>query len=103
MLAPISTGPKRKRAASYSSRGATRGAVAHLGVGAQDRVHSQHFGSNFLADHIVTMATLPGSIKEVIDVPLPHPRDRSGPKFVALERSIKQLVREEVQKLGVRR
>jgi NitT/TauT family transport system ATP-binding protein len=55
----------------------------------------------FLADRIVVMATLPGSIKEVIDVPLPHPRDRSGPNFVALERSIKQLVREEVQKLGV--
>jgi hypothetical protein len=34
-------------------------------------------------------------------VPLAHPRDRSGPQFVALERSIKQLVREEVQKLGV--
>jgi NitT/TauT family transport system ATP-binding protein len=55
----------------------------------------------FLADRIVVMATLPGSIKEVIDVPLAHPRDRSGPQFVALERSIKQLVREEVQKLGV--
>jgi len=55
----------------------------------------------FLADRIVVMATLPGSIKEVIDVPLLHPRDRSGPEFVAMERSIKQLVREEVQKLGV--
>ena len=55
----------------------------------------------FLADRIVVMATLPGSIKEVIDVPLHHPRDRSGPEFVAMERSIKQLVREEVQKLGV--
>jgi NitT/TauT family transport system ATP-binding protein len=55
----------------------------------------------FLGDRIVVMATLPGSIKEVIDVPLAHPRDRSGPQFVALERSIKQLVREEVQKLGV--
>jgi hypothetical protein len=37
----------------------------------------------------------------VIEVPLPHPRDRLGPELVALERSIKQLVREEVQKLGV--
>jgi hypothetical protein len=33
------------------------------------------------------------------NVPLAHPRDRSGPHFVALERSIKQLVREEVQKM----
>jgi NitT/TauT family transport system ATP-binding protein len=55
----------------------------------------------FLADRIVVMATQPGSIKQVIDVPLHHPRDRSGPEFVAMERSIKQLVREEVQKLGV--
>ena len=55
----------------------------------------------FLADRIVVMATQPGSIKQVIDVPLAHPRDRSGPDFVALEREIKRLVREEVQKLGV--
>jgi len=34
-------------------------------------------------------------------VRLAHPRDRSEPEFVALERHIKQLVREEVQKLGV--
>jgi ABC-type nitrate/sulfonate/bicarbonate transport system ATPase subunit len=55
----------------------------------------------FLADRIVVMATQPGSIKKVIDVPLRHPRDRSGPEFVRMERSIKQMVREEVQKLGV--
>jgi NitT/TauT family transport system ATP-binding protein len=55
----------------------------------------------FLADRIVVMATLPGSIKEVIDVPLTHPRDRSGAEFVALERRIKTMVREEVRKLGV--
>jgi NitT/TauT family transport system ATP-binding protein len=55
----------------------------------------------FLADRVVVMATQPGSIKSLIDVPLSHPRDRSGPDFVAMERSIKQLVREEVQKLGI--
>jgi NitT/TauT family transport system ATP-binding protein len=55
----------------------------------------------FLGDRIVVMATQPGSVKDVIDVPLAHPRDRSSPDFVAMERSIKQLVREEVQKLGV--
>jgi len=47
------------------------------------------------------MATQPGAIKQVIDVALLHPRDRSGPEFVAMERDIKRLVREEVQKLGV--
>jgi NitT/TauT family transport system ATP-binding protein len=55
----------------------------------------------FLADRVVVMATQPGWVKELIDVPLAHPRDRSEPEFVALERHIKQLVREEVQKLGV--
>ena len=57
--------------------------------------------SVFLADRIVVMATRPGAIKEVIDVDLAHPRDRSTPEFVVLERRIKQLVKEEVNKLGV--
>jgi NitT/TauT family transport system ATP-binding protein len=57
--------------------------------------------SLFLADRIVVMATKPGSIKAVIDVDLPHPRERSDSRFVALEREIKHLVREEVDKLGV--
>jgi NitT/TauT family transport system ATP-binding protein len=55
----------------------------------------------FLADQIVVMATLPGSIKEVVDVSIPHPRDRSDAEFVAMERRIKHSVREEVEKLGV--
>ncbi len=57
--------------------------------------------SVFLADRIVVMATRPGAVKEVLDVTIPHPRERSDPEFVALERHIKHLVREEVQKLGV--
>jgi ABC-type nitrate/sulfonate/bicarbonate transport system ATPase subunit len=57
--------------------------------------------SLFLADRIVVMATKPGTIKTVIDVELPHPRERTEPAFIALERKIKQLVREEVDKLGI--
>jgi len=57
--------------------------------------------SIFLADRIVIMATRPGTIKEIVDVTMPHPRDRSSAPFVALEREIKRLVREEVAKLGV--
>jgi NitT/TauT family transport system ATP-binding protein len=57
--------------------------------------------SLFLADRVVVMATKPGSIKAVIDVGLPHPRERTDPSFIALERQVKQLVREEVDKLGV--
>ena len=57
--------------------------------------------SVFLSDRVVVMATRPGAVKEVIDIPLPHPRDRSSPEFVALEKHLKRLVREEVEKLGV--
>jgi NitT/TauT family transport system ATP-binding protein len=57
--------------------------------------------SLFLADRIVVMGTRPGTIKEVLDVPLPHPRDRSTAEFIALERLVKRLVREEVEKLGI--
>jgi NitT/TauT family transport system ATP-binding protein len=55
----------------------------------------------FLSDRIVVMATRPGAVKAVINVPLEHPRERSAPEFVSLERRIKQLVREEVEKLGI--
>jgi NitT/TauT family transport system ATP-binding protein len=57
--------------------------------------------SLFLADRVVVMATRPGTIKAVIDVDLPHPRERTEPGFIALEREVKHLVREEVDKLGV--
>jgi NitT/TauT family transport system ATP-binding protein len=52
-------------------------------------------------DRIGVMATQPGAIKKVIEVDLEYPRDRSSARFVELERSIKQLVREEVEKLGI--
>ena len=57
--------------------------------------------SLFLADRVVVMATKPGCIKAIIDVDLPHPRERTDPEFIRLERQVKQMVREEVDKLGV--
>jgi NitT/TauT family transport system ATP-binding protein len=57
--------------------------------------------SLFLADRVVVMATKPGCIKTIIDVAMPHPRERTDPEFIRLERQVKQLVREEVDKLGV--
>jgi NitT/TauT family transport system ATP-binding protein len=55
----------------------------------------------FLADRIVVMGTRPGMVKEVVDPDLPHPRERTDPAFIALERHLKHLIRTEVQKLGV--
>jgi len=57
--------------------------------------------SLYLADRIVVMATRPGAVKQVFDVDLPYPRDRLSRAFLDLEQQIKQLVREEVLKLGV--
>ena len=57
--------------------------------------------SLFLADRVVVMATRPGAVKEVLDISLPHPRDRTSPEFIELERHVKRLMREEVERLGV--
>jgi NitT/TauT family transport system ATP-binding protein len=57
--------------------------------------------SLYLADRVVVMATRPGAVKQVFDVDLPYPRDRLSRAFLDLEQQIKQLVREEVLKLGV--
>jgi len=50
---------------------------------------------------IIVMAARPEAVKQVIEVGIAHPRERSVPDFVALERQIRQLVREEVEKLGI--
>ena len=55
----------------------------------------------FLADRVVVMSTKPGGVKEIIDIDLPHPRERTNLEFVRLEYHIKQLLRDEVKKLGV--
>jgi NitT/TauT family transport system ATP-binding protein len=57
--------------------------------------------SLYLADRVVVMATRPGAVKQIFDVDLPYPRDRLSRAFLELEQQIKQLVREEVLKLGV--
>jgi ABC-type nitrate/sulfonate/bicarbonate transport system ATPase subunit len=40
----------------------------------------------FLSDRIVVLAPRPGRIRNIIDIDLPHPRDRGDPRFIALRR-----------------
>ncbi len=37
-----------------------------------------------LADRIVVMSARPGSIQRIVDVDIPHPRDLSDPRYIAL-------------------
>ena len=55
----------------------------------------------FLGDQVVVMGTRPGAVRQVYDVGLDQPRDRTAPDFVALEREIHGVMRQEVRKLGV--
>ncbi len=55
----------------------------------------------YISDRIVVLTKRPASIKEVIDIPWPHPRDRSSPEFTALRRRIlKMLESENIQPDG---
>ncbi|HXW82513.1 MAG TPA: ABC transporter ATP-binding protein [Acidimicrobiales bacterium] len=52
----------------------------------------------FLADRICVMATKPGRIREMIDVPLPRPRDFSqqvGNEFLELKQYVRGLIHDE--------
>jgi NitT/TauT family transport system ATP-binding protein len=54
----------------------------------------------FLSDQVVLMGTLPGSIREIFPVALEHPRDRTGAEFVAIERKVHRMMREEAKKVA---
>jgi len=42
----------------------------------------------FLSDRIVVLTKRPATIKEIIDIPWPRPRDRADPEFTALRKKI---------------
>jgi NitT/TauT family transport system ATP-binding protein len=55
----------------------------------------------FLADRIVVMTAHPGTVKTVIDVDLPRPRDlgvRATPRFAALSGAVWEALRDEVRR-----
>ncbi len=51
----------------------------------------------YLADRIAVLTARPGTLKKIIDVPLPRPRDRVGEEFFKIRRSILREVEIEVE------
>jgi NitT/TauT family transport system ATP-binding protein len=48
-----------------------------------------------LADRVVVMTYRPGTVKTVVPITIPRPRDTASPGFNALKRHLTGLVREE--------
>jgi len=51
--------------------------------------------SIYLADRVVVMTYRPGTVKRVVPITLPRPRDPASPEFNALKRELTALVMEE--------
>lgn len=51
--------------------------------------------SIYLADRIIVMTYRPGTIKQVVTVELPRPRDTASQHFVTLQKELTQMVMEE--------
>ncbi len=51
--------------------------------------------SIYLADRVVVMTYRPGTVKRVVSVEIPRPRDISSPWFISLQQELTQMVMEE--------
>jgi NitT/TauT family transport system ATP-binding protein len=51
--------------------------------------------SIYLADRVVVMTYRPGTVKRIVPITLPRPRDPASPEFNALKRELSALVMEE--------
>ncbi len=54
----------------------------------------------YLAGRIAVMTARPGKVREIIDVPLEHPRDRSDPLYAKMTARILDILEEEVVTAG---
>jgi ABC-type nitrate/sulfonate/bicarbonate transport system ATPase subunit len=53
----------------------------------------------YLADRVVVMTSVPGSVKQVFPIKLPEARDRFAPEFTHYEAEITAVLKEEVAKV----
>jgi NitT/TauT family transport system ATP-binding protein len=53
----------------------------------------------FLSDQVVLMGARPGRIRQIFNIDLAHPRDRTGDQFVDIERTIHKMLRQETNQL----
>jgi NitT/TauT family transport system ATP-binding protein len=51
-----------------------------------------------LSDRIVVMSARPGTVKSIIDIDLPRPRDENQPAFVDFRRNISEQLQHEIDK-----
>ena len=51
--------------------------------------------SVLLADRVVVMTYRPGTVKRIVPIDLPHPRDTASPPFIRLQQELTGLVMEE--------
>lgn len=56
----------------------------------------------FLADRIAVMTARPGKVRDVIDVSLPRPRERTSPEFIAVRGRVLAELDEEFEKARTR-
>lgn len=54
-----------------------------------------------LADRIVVLASNPGRIRRIIQVPIPHPRNFDSPSITEVVRQVRQEIEEEVNRVNV--
>lgn len=48
----------------------------------------------YLADRIVVLSPRPGSIREILEIPWPHPRDRTSAEFAEVRRRVLRMIDE---------
>ena len=49
----------------------------------------------YLSDRIVVLTPRPGSIREIVEIPWPRPRDRTSSEFAEVRRKVLRMIEEQ--------